>query len=223
MRQPAIIILSFILILACTSPTQSAIRGKIEYSIPIDYSKLTEKELELKAHEYFYLASKYKDGILTEEITKALNIYSILEHVNSEEPSYCVKKGLLYDKLKKDRQAKGSFSRAISVNKNFPDAYFEFGNYYYKRDSYRKALQYYIQAYKLGYETNYDLLIKMGDIYEKLGDTRSALKYLNAASEQNPTEALTNQINRIEANNSTNKTFYENTRIHKPWKILYYS
>ena len=56
----------------------------------------------------------------------------------------------------------------------------------------------------------------MGDIYEKLGDTRSALKYLKLALEQSPNENLANQINRIEANDSVNKTFYENTRIHKP-------
>ena len=56
----------------------------------------------------------------------------------------------------------------------------------------------------------------MGDIYEKLGDTRSALKYLKLASEQSPNENLINQIKRIEANDTVNYTYYENTRIHRP-------
>ena len=216
MRQLSTNILILILTLTFISPVQSAFTGKIEYSIPIDYSKLTTQELEFKAHEYFYLANKYKGSEITEEMTNALNIYSILQHVNPNEPLYCVKQGMLYDKIKKDRQAKGCFARAISVDKNYPDAYFEFGNFYYKRESYRKALQYYIQAYRLGYETNYDLLEKMGDIYEKLGDTRSALKYLKLASEQSPNENLINQIKRIEANDTVNYTYYENTRIHRP-------
>ena len=216
MRQPSIIILVSIVFLLCNLQAQSEIRGKIEYSIPVDYSRLSQKELDFKGHEYFYLATKYKDGVLSEEATQALNIYGILQHIDPENPDYCVKQGILYDKLKKERQAKGCFARAISVDKNYADAYFEFGNFHYKRTNYRRALQYYIQAYRLGYETKYDLLEKMGDIYEKLGDTRSALKYLKLALEQSPNENLANQINRIEANDSVNKTFYENTRIHKP-------
>lgn len=216
MRQPSIIILVSIVFLLCNLQAQSEIRGKIEYSIPVDYSRLSQKELDFKGHEYFYLATKYKDGGLSQEATQALNIYGILQHIDPENPDYCVKQGILYDKLKKDRQAKGCFARAISVDKNYADAYFEFGNFHYKRTNYRRALQYYIQAYRLGYETKYDLLEKMGDIYEKLGDTRSALKYLKLALEQSPNENLANQINRIEANDSVNKTFYENTRIHKP-------
>lgn len=216
MRQPSIIILVSIVFLLCNLQAQSEIRGKIEYSIPVDYSRLSQKELDFKGHEYFYLATKYKDGVLSEEATQALNIYGILQHIDPENPDYCVKQGILYDKLKKERQAKGCFARAISVDKNYADAYFEFGNFHYKRTNYRRALQYYIQAYRLGYETKYDLLEKMGDIYEKLGDTRSALKYLKLALEQSPNENLANQINRIEANDSVNKTFYENTRIHRP-------
>lgn len=216
MRQLSTKLLILIMFLSFVKPVQAAVTGKIEYSIPIDYSKLSAHELEIKAHEYFYLASKYKDVEISDDMTNALNLYLILQHVNPDNPSYCVKQGILYDKLKKDRQAKGCFSRAISVDKNYTEAYFEFGNFYYKRESYRKALQYYIQAYRLGYDTNYDLLEKMGDIYEKLGDTHSALKYLKLASEQNPNDKLTNQINRLEANDAVNYTFYENTRIHKP-------
>ena len=153
---------------------------------------------------------------MSEEITKALNIYEILEHIEPQKSIYCVKQGVLYAKLGKDRYAKGAFSKAISTEKNNPEAYYEFGNFYYKRESYRKALKYYNEAYKYGMETNYDMLEKMGDIYEKLGDTRSALKYLNLAKEQSPNENLENQILRIQNNDAVNNEFYSTTIIHKP-------
>ena len=215
MRQLSKIISIFISLLFCSQIAYSAMRGGVEYTIPIDYSKLSPTELELKAHESFYLAQKYKDGILSEEMTKALNIYEILEHIHPEKSIYCIKQGVLYSKLGKDRFAKGAFSKAISTEKNNLEAYYEFGNFYYKREYYRKALKYYNEAYKLGMTSNYDMLEKMGDIYEKLGDTRSALKYLNLAKEQSPNENLANQILRIESSDAINKEFYSNTRIHK--------
>lgn len=53
----------------------------------------------------------------------------------------------------------------------------------------------------------------MGDIYEKLGDSRSALKYLYEAQKQSSNPDLENKIKRIEAQDSINKEFYSDTRI----------
>ena len=87
------------------------------------------------------------------------------------------------------------------------------GEFYYKRELYRKALKHYCEAYKRGFTKNYDILYKMGDIYEKLGDTRSALKYLHDAQIQSPNPELDNKIKQIEIFDSTNKEYYSNTRI----------
>ena len=57
------------------------------------------------------------------------------------------------------------------------EIYYNFAEFYYRRESYRNALRHYNQAYKHGFDTNYNTLYKMGDIYEKFGDSRSALKY----------------------------------------------
>ena len=171
------------------------------------------RELAEKADHYYFLAQKYEDGIINEDITNALFLYSVLQHKNQEKIIYAVKQGALYDKLNIDRHAKGCFSRAIAINKTLPEPYFYFGEYYYKREEYRKALKYYNEAYTKGYSKNYNLLYKMGDIYEKFGDTRSALKYLNEAKTQNPNSQLENKIKRIEFNNSTNKEYYSDTRI----------
>ena len=68
-------------------------------------------------------------------------------------------------------------------------------------------------AYKNGYETNYDLLYKMGDVYEKLGDSHSALKYLKAAEKQSSNSELTSKIKEVEAQDAINSLYYRDTRI----------
>lgn len=214
MRQPSIIILLIsIFMQLALQPSFSAIRGGIDYSIPIDYSKLSESELKVEAEKYFYLAQRYKDSVMSEEATKALFLYSLLQNISPKNPHYPVKQGIIYDKLHKDRYAKGCFSRSIGVDEANPESYFYFAEFYYKRELYRKALRYYNEAYKRGYHTNYEVLYKIGDIYEKFGDTKSALKYLYEAQKQSSNPNLENKINKINNQNSVNKEYYTNTRI----------
>ena len=214
MRQPSIILLLISLIITGTTlPTFSAVKGSIEYSIPIDYEKINEQQFEIKAREYFFNAEKLKDGNINEDMTNALNLYGILQKVNPEKIEYPIKLGILYDKIGKDRQAKGNFSKAIGLDNKNPLPYFYFGEFYYKRELYRKALKYYNEAYTRGFEKNYNLLDKMGDIYEKFGDTRSALKYLKEAQLQSNNPELENKIKRIETQDAINKEYYSDTRI----------
>lgn len=214
MRQLAITFLLIIFVLSFGQiPSVAYIKGNVEYSIPTDYEKLSEQELADKANKYFFLAEKYEDGIVNEDITNALFLYSVLQHKNPENIIYAVRQGVLYDKIGVDRYAKGCFSKAISINKTIPEPYFYFGEYYYKREEYRKALKYYNEAYNKGFVTNYNLLYKMGDIYEKFGDTRSSLKYLNEAKKQSPNPELENKIKRVESQDLINKEYYSDTRI----------
>lgn len=211
MRQLSTIVLLIFTVLALnTMPSYSAIKGKINYSIPIDLSKLSETELKDKADDYYFLAKQAKE--IDENVTNALFLYSVLSDKNPENIRYCMRLGILYDKFGIDRHAKGNFSKAISINSSLPDPYFYLGEFYYKRESYRKALKYYNEAFKKGFN-NYDILYRIGDIYEKFGDTRSALKYLNDANSKNPNPELSNKIKRIEAQDASNKEYYSNTRI----------
>ena len=194
-------------------PSCGAVKGGINYSIPVYYDNLSEAELQEKGKLYFYNAMKLKNGEVDENMTQALNIYTILQNVNPENIEYSVRLGRLYEKLGKDRYAKGNFSRAIGINSSKPEPYFYFGEFYYNKELYRKALKYYNEAYKNGYETNYDLLYKMGDVYEKLGDTRSALKYLKAAEKQSPNSGISAIIKYVEAQDSSNSLYYRDTRI----------
>ncbi len=208
MRQLSTIFILIFLILLVQIPSFSAFKGGISYSIPIEYKNLSETELNEKAKYYFYLADKLEDCVVNEDMTNALVLYSILENVNPDNTEYCVRLGRLYDKIGKDRYAKGNFSRAIGINQNFPDSYFYFGEFYYKRQLYRQALRYYKRALEHYKKPNYDLYCRLGDIYEKFGDTKSALKYLKLASEQSPNPELDNKIKYIETFDKANKTYY---------------
>ena len=139
--------------------------------------------------------------------------------MNPDSVEYAVKLGVLNDRVGRDRYAKGYFSKALGIDKENPVIYYNFGEFYYRRESYRNALRHYNQAYKYGFDTNYDTLYKMGDIYEKFGDSRSALKYFKEAQKQSPNEELDNRILKIEAYDPMNKEFYEDTRIRKPFYL----
>ncbi len=194
-------------------PVFSAVKGGIEYNIPVDYSNLSENDLNLRARDYFHNAMREGDGVVSENITNALMLYSVLQKMEPEHTEYPVKLGILYDKIDKDRYAKGQFARAMQVNHNNPKPYFYYGEFYYKRQSYRKALKYYKEAYRLGFDKDYDTLFKMGDIYEKLGDTQLALKLLDEAMAQNPNLELEAKIKRIKLMDEVNKEYYSDTRI----------
>lgn len=137
-----------IIFFLCLSVTSSfgAYKGGVSYSIPIEYKNLSESELKIKAENYFSQASDINNGEITPETTNALNLYAILIHVNPEEVMYPVKLGILYDKMNKDRYAKGYFSQAIGIDSSRYEPYFYFGEFYSKRKMYRHALKYYKKA-----------------------------------------------------------------------------
>lgn len=199
------------LILFMTVPAYPALKGGLEYQIPVDYSKLNEAELEEKAGFYYHLA--LKNETLNDDMTAALNLYHMLAHKNPANIEYKIKLGILYDIIGKDRYAKGCFFDAIGVDKSKPEPFFRLGEFYYKREMYKRALKMYRIAYRKGYTRHYDTLYKMGDTCLKLGDTKSALKYLHFAAEISPNEQLSDKIIRAENADKLNNEYYSDTRI----------
>ncbi len=213
MRQPSIVLLFAVLLLFLTYPAYSAVQGKVDYAQSIDYSQLTEDDLEQKAKAYYFLAMQSDSDKITDEMTKALNMYLALQKIDPKNESYCVKLGSLYDRINQDKYAKENLSRAVSINSSNPEPYFYFGEYYYKRCEFRKALKYYKKAYERGYMVHYDTLCRMGDIYAKFGDTRCALVYLEAAHKLNPNEHLQQTITFLKGKDAENHLFNSKTRI----------
>ena len=194
-------------------PVYSVVKTGVEYSTSVDYRKINKQEIESKAQEYFLKAKRLKDGCINEDMTNALTLYAVLQQSNLAQIDYPIKLGILYDKINRDKLAKSNLFRAINLDKTNPLPYFHFGDFYYKRESYVHALKYYNEAYRLGMNSNYDLLYKMGDIYEKFGDTSSALKYFQEARLQDLNPDVDSKFRRVELQSANNEKFYSNTRI----------
>lgn len=205
--------LAVLIIFVSISPSYCALKGKLDYRIPVDYTKLSEEELDSKAGVYYNLALKTYNGKINDEMTSALNLYAILCNKNPKSIFYKTRLGTLYDIIGKDRYAKGCFYAAIGVDKSKPEPFFRLGEFYYRRERYKHALKMYKIAYTKGYQGHYDTLYKIGDIYEKLGDTEAALKYLKLASQKSPNSELDSKILRVENANQINKEYYSDTRI----------
>ena len=157
------LLISFFIIL----PSLSAIKGGVDYKIPIDYSKLNQTELESKADFYYNSALKTKK--LDENMTSALNLYAILSDAFPENMNYALRLGKLFDILGKDRYAKGQYYRAMGLNQLRPEPYYYLGDFYYDREQFRKALKYYLKAYNNGYSNHAGTKEKINTIYQKLG------------------------------------------------------
>ena len=196
-----LIILSFSLL-----PSFSSVKGRVNYSVPIDYTKLNIEEVKTKA-DFFY-NSALKSKTLNDDMTFALNLYTVLTNIEPENIYYALKLGKLYDVIGKNRYAKGQYYHAMGLDQKRPEPYYYLGDFYYDREQYKKALKFYQKAYENGYTSHYHTLYKMGDIYQKFGDTKSALQYLEAASSFSSEDALREKLIQVKNADSVNKEFY---------------
>ena len=187
-------------------PSFALIKGGIDYKIPIDYSKMNQEQLELKADGYYNSALAAK--VLNDDMTSALYLYTMLKNIAPDNMSYALRLGKLYDVLRKDKYAKGEYYRALGLNQSRPEPYFYLGSFYYDREQYKRALKFYQKAYDRGYQKNYRLLYNMGDIYQKFGDTKKALQFLEDASNIEPSIDLDLKIQQVKNSDSNNKEYY---------------
>lgn len=188
--------LIFFLLLVCSFNQVFAVHsGKVEYVVPIDYSLINENEVNAEAEKLF---NRYMEADSLDEKKKLLDLmlqkYNTLALVNIENPLYFTRLGIIYDKLGNDRYALMNFYRGSNLENNYPYAFQSFGNYFFDRYEYKKALRLYKKAYDCGYNTNYDTLFQIGVIYEKYGDFTNALKFYKDALKLKKTEELENRI-----------------------------
>ncbi len=167
MTQTTSFLLIIVLIAFCHTTAFAAIRGGIDYKIPVDYSQFNQTELESEAERYYEQAAGTAE--LNESMSAALNLYTMLTNAYPENIHYAIKLGKLYDILGKDRYAKGQYYRAISINPELPEPYFCLGEYFYSREQYRKALKFYLKACDKGYSNHPLTKEKLNLIYKKLG------------------------------------------------------
>ena len=205
------IIFCLIFILA-SNITYSVQRGGIQYTIPTDYTKINEVQLNNEAENLFqrYINSTdpKQQYIL---LNQMLSDYSILGEINKDNPLYFARLGIVYDKLGKDRYAISNFCRSSNLIPDYPYAYYAFGNFYFDRGRYIKALKQYKKAYDFGYSNHYYTIYQIGRIYEKFGDYTSAITYYKRALVYNDSEELRQKIQTLE-NLLENNSLYNQRR-----------
>lgn len=179
-----IILGAFVLCESTLSCANAVEYGTVQYSSDayVDYSKFNPRMVKKIADYYFAQAVKSSNPQEKEELLeKAGREYYILTKIEPNDFYALNQMARVYDYENQNSLAKAYFYKALEINKNHAPTNFYFGEYFYSRNNYRKALYYYNIAFRNGYKENYDVLIKMAEMYEKLGDLLRANQYYKKA------------------------------------------
>lgn len=189
--------------------------GEIRYNDAfIDYSKI-DKGLTLElADFYFDKALKTKNPEERKKLLhKASGEYFILTKAEPKNLYPIVQMARVYDYEQENSFAKAYFFQALKIDKNNADTNYYFGEYYYARKDYKRAIYFYNKAFDNGYRENFNILIKMALMYEKLGDLLRANQYYKKAFLVKPnSQALPDKIIEIESVNYKNTGYYNRQR-----------
>lgn len=209
-------IILVLLIFGFSIPSFAVQKGQVQYTIPIDYSLFNESELNSEAESF------YKDYLKTNDekmkqmlLVKMLSDYCILAEINKGNPLYFTRLGIIYDKLGKDRYAKSNFFRSTNLVPDYPYSFYSFGNYFFERKDYKKALREYLKAYNCGYDNDYDNLYQIGTVYEKFGDFSESIKFFKKALVVKDSEELRAKILKLEEIYEANPLYDQRQRIVK--------
>ena len=189
--------------------------GEIKYNnAPIDYSKV-DKASTLKLADFYFnrALSSNSNSERTQYLQKASGEYFILSKTNPGELYPIVQLARVYDFEGKDRYSKAYFFQALKIDKNNPSTNFYFGDYYLYRKDYTKAVYFYNKAFDNGFKENYDVVLKMANIYEKLGDLLRANQYYKKAYLLKPQNSrLPDKIREIENLRYQTMGYYKRTK-----------
>ncbi len=188
-------------IIAIGSPVFAIEFGTIKYDdAVIDYSVINKPAVLKNAEYYFKQALEASDSASRKNfLQKASGEYFILTRIEPQNLYYMVQMARIYDMENNNRYAKEYFFNALKIDKQNARTNYYFGEYYYKRNEYIKALYFYNAALDSGYGENYEILIKMALAYEKLGDLLRANQYYKKAYIINPSNSgLSGKIKEIE-------------------------
>ncbi len=171
-----------------------------------DYSKLNGDEILKEADDFFEQFETTGD---TKYLTTAMAKYYILSKIFPLDIYTNIQLARTYDASNKDRYAKEYFNKSCDINKFDPYANYYFGEFYFKRNDYKRALKYYKTAYNNGYSEYYDLNLRIATIYEKFADLLSAKYYYERAYNLNPADNNSkDKILRIDSLNYDKSEYY---------------
>lgn len=202
----------FVITSFCNAQVFGLQKGSLEYlENRFDYSQLDPNELIQAGDSYFEQALTAKNKRTREKLFRyAMAKYFLTSKADSKNAYTYVQMGRIYDNTDKDRYAKESFYKATNLEYRNPYANFYFGEYYFKRRDYNRALTYYLRSYENGFENNFELNFRLAVIYEKLGDLVNAKSFYNKSYEMNPEKAAEYQqkLQQIDGLNYDKSEYY---------------
>lgn len=213
-----LIILSAFILFGSTSGSDCATAvefGSVKYdNEQIDYSKINKETTQKLADYYFNKALDTQDKDEKKEyLKKASGEYFILTKIEPQNIYPLVQMARVYDFEKQNSYAKAYFFRALKIDKKDAATNYYFGEFYYTREEYIKALYFYNMAFENGFKENFNVLIKMATMYEKLGDLIRANQYYKKAFLVQPENTVVpDKIRELEALRYQNTGYYHKRR-----------
>lgn len=163
---------------------------------------------------YFNKAIEEQDKKLKQEyLQKASGEYFILTRVDHNNLYPIVQLARVYDIENQNSFAKAYFFQALKIDKHNTSTNFYFGEYYFDRRDYTRAIYFYNVAFENGLQENFEILLKMGIMYEKLGDLLRANQYYKKAYLVKPDNVdIPDKIREIEALQYKNTGYYNRNK-----------
>ncbi len=189
------------------APCFAVEKGIIKYDDEItDYSVLNGDKIRTDA-DYFWGA--YENTKDNKYLGTAMGKYYILTKIYPVEIYPMVQLARTYDEKHLDKFAKEYFNTGLNINKNDPYLNYYFGDFYYKRADYKRALRHFKIAYNNGYTEYYDLNYKIATIYEKFADLLNAKYYYEKAYSLNQNNSfLKDKVLQIDSLNYGQSEYY---------------
>ncbi len=176
----------------------------------IDYTKLNTQTIIQEADSYFELYLNTQDK---KYLSTAMGKYYIVTKIHPVDMYPTVQLARTYDFANLDRIAKEYFSIGYDINKKDPYLNYYHGEFYFRRQDYKRALRYYKYAYNNGYNDYYDLNVKIATIYEKFADLKNAQYYYEKAYSMNPQSSyLKDKALQIKSLNYDKSEYYNSIR-----------
>ena len=172
----------------------------------VDYSLLNADKVMAEADDFF---DKYEQTKNPAHLTTAMGKYYILTKIYPTEIYPNVQLARTYGEKNLDRLAKSYFNKCYNIDKHDPYLNYYFGDFYYSRKDYKRALRLFKIAYNYGYSEYYDLNLKIATIYEKFADLKNAKYYYNRAYSLNKSAStLKDKVQQIESLNYDKSEYY---------------
>lgn len=203
-------LLLLLLLLFNINISYASVSGRLEYnSVLFDYSKLNFDSIKNDADKNFAMFLNAKNETDKKKfLDLATSKYYILTKVDYSRIEPYIQLGRIYDYKNHPRLAKENFSKAININSNNPFANFYFGEFYYKRRDYKRALKYYKIAYNNGFNNKYDINYRMAIIHEKFADLINAKKFYEITYSIKPDSKIQEKIQLLNELNYDKSEYY---------------